>query len=70
MRHAGEEGSIVTLICDSGDRYADTYFNESWLAEQGLDIAPHMATIRQTLQEGVSPLGLVLDQFDRLARST
>jgi cysteine synthase A len=30
-------GSVVTLLADSGDRYADTYFCEEWLASQGLD---------------------------------
>ncbi len=28
----GRSGSVVTLIADSGDRYADTYFNDEWLA--------------------------------------
>jgi cysteine synthase A len=30
-------GSVVTLIADSGDRYADTYFDDDWLASHGLD---------------------------------
>jgi cysteine synthase len=35
----GEErsGSVVTLLADSGDRYAQTYFNDDWLAQQALD---------------------------------
>jgi cysteine synthase A len=28
---------VVTLLADSGDRYADTYFSDDWLASQGLD---------------------------------
>lgn len=40
MVSAGVGGSVVTLICDSGDRYADTYYDEGWLAAQGLDPAP------------------------------
>jgi cysteine synthase A len=35
MRHNGEKGSIVTLICDSGERYQDTYYSEKWLADNG-----------------------------------
>ncbi|MFW0788655.1 PLP-dependent cysteine synthase family protein [Gordonia sp. CPCC 205333] len=31
-------GSVVTLLCDSGDRYADTYYDDSWLAEAGLNL--------------------------------
>jgi cysteine synthase A len=41
MAAAGCEGSVVTLICDSGDRYADTYFDDAWLAAQGLDPSPY-----------------------------
>jgi len=30
-------GSVVTLLADSGDRYADTYFCDEWLSSRGLD---------------------------------
>ena len=40
MHRNGREGAIVTLICDSGERYLDSYFNQDWLAAQGIDIAP------------------------------
>jgi cysteine synthase A len=33
----GRSGSVVTLLADSGDRYADTYFCDEWLTTQGLD---------------------------------
>jgi cysteine synthase len=52
MRAAGETGSIVTLICDSGERYAETYFNDDWLAGQGLDIAPYTQMIETFLEGG------------------
>ncbi|WP_282063340.1 PLP-dependent cysteine synthase family protein [Roseobacter litoralis] len=32
MIKAGHEGSIVTLLCDSGDRYLDTYYNPDWVS--------------------------------------
>jgi cysteine synthase len=32
-------GSVVTLIADSGDRYADTYFNDDWVTQHDLDPA-------------------------------
>lgn len=32
----GEQGSLVTILCDGGDRYADTCFNDAWLAERGI----------------------------------
>jgi cysteine synthase A len=28
---------VVTLLADSGDRYADTYFSHEWVSAQGLD---------------------------------
>jgi cysteine synthase len=30
-------GSVVALLADSGDRYADTYFCDEWLTSHGLD---------------------------------
>ena len=38
----GERGSIITLLCDSGDRYKSTLYDDTWLAAQGLYIAPTM----------------------------
>jgi cysteine synthase len=35
----GRSGSVVTLIADSGDRYADTYFCDEWLTRHGLEPA-------------------------------
>jgi cysteine synthase len=37
MLEGGRSGSVVTLLADSGDRYADTYFCDEWLTSQGLD---------------------------------
>lgn len=31
MKQRGEAGSIVTLMCDSGERYVDTYYNAEWI---------------------------------------
>ncbi|MFD4457135.1 PLP-dependent cysteine synthase family protein [Nocardia sp. NPDC058480] len=35
---AGRSGSVVTLLCDGGDRYAGTYFNDDWVAAQNIDL--------------------------------
>ncbi len=45
LRAAGRTGSVVTLICDGGERYADTYYSDTWVADQGLHLAPHLATL-------------------------
>ena len=31
MKQRGEMGSIVTLMCDSGERYSETYYNAGWV---------------------------------------
>jgi len=38
MRERGERGSIVSLLCDSGERYADTLFDRHWLRRHGIDV--------------------------------
>lgn len=35
----GRNGSVVTLLADSGDRYVDTYFCDEWVTSMGLDPA-------------------------------
>lgn len=52
MLKNGERGSVVTLICDSGERYAHTYYNPEWLEEQGLDLAPHTQAMEHFLNTG------------------
>ena len=36
---------MVALLCDGGERYTHTYFDDAWLADQGIDIAPYIATL-------------------------
>ncbi|MEU7133327.1 PLP-dependent cysteine synthase family protein [Streptomyces sp. NPDC046261] len=48
----GRTGSVVTLICDPGERYLDKYFSDAWLFEQGLDIQPYAMTISTFLATG------------------
>lgn len=43
----GEQGSIVSMICDSGERYTSTYFNQSWLSDQGLEIEPYFQALNR-----------------------
>jgi cysteine synthase A len=39
-------GSIVTLICDNGDRYLDTYYSDDWLAANGVNWRPEYDRLR------------------------
>jgi cysteine synthase A len=45
MRDAGRSGSIVTILCDAGERYAHSYYNPAWYEQQGIDIAAADARI-------------------------
>ncbi|WP_080060917.1 hypothetical protein, partial [Yersinia pestis] len=40
MREQGKSGAIVTLLCDSGERYLDTYYNEEWVSNNIGDLTP------------------------------
>jgi cysteine synthase A len=42
MHKSGKTGSIVTLICDSGERYLDTYYNPEWVSQCIGDIQPYL----------------------------
>ncbi|TVT47478.1 PLP-dependent cysteine synthase family protein [Amycolatopsis rhizosphaerae] len=55
MLAAGQAGSVVTLLCDGGERYAHTYYDDQWLAEHGFDIEPHLAVMDQFLATGRWP---------------
>ena len=57
MLARGERGSVVTLICDGGDRYAGTYYNDEWVADQGLELGPPTAALETFLERGAFPDG-------------
>jgi cysteine synthase len=52
MVAAGRTGSVVTLLCDGGERYAHTYYSDEWVAAQGMDLAPHAATLQRFARTG------------------
>jgi cysteine synthase A len=58
MLARGERGSVVTLICDGGDRYAGTYYSDAWVAEQGLVLEPYRAALEAFLASGAFPAAL------------
>ena len=47
-----QRGSLVTLICDSGERYRSTYLDDQWLAKKGFDISGDMKRLEQLFIEG------------------
>ncbi len=38
MHKKGQSGSVVSLLCDSGERYQHTYYNDEWLADNNFDL--------------------------------
>src|SRR3954447_4375975 len=52
MLSHGERGSLVTLICDGGDRYAGTYYSDDWVDEQGLELTPYTQALERFLERG------------------
>ncbi|MCC6314119.1 MAG: PLP-dependent cysteine synthase family protein [Thermomicrobiales bacterium] len=47
-----EAGSVVTLACDPGNRYLDSYFCDEWLARSGYDTAPYEAPLTAFYERG------------------
>ncbi|EHR6475063.1 PLP-dependent cysteine synthase family protein [Vibrio parahaemolyticus] len=52
MKQRGETGSIVTLLCDSGERYLDTYYDLAWVKENIGDIQPYLAQLEVIQAKG------------------
>lgn len=55
LKAAGRRGSIVSLLCDSGDRYACSYNDDGWLGERSLDPAPALGLLEEFLATGEWP---------------
>jgi cysteine synthase A len=55
MKAEGIRGSVVTLLCDDGRRYARTYYNDAWVAERGWNLAPYQAILTSFEASGVWP---------------
>lgn len=49
MRDRREHGTVVTLVCDAGDRPLRTVHDDAWARAKGLDPAPYTAAIDRFL---------------------
>ncbi|NKI74972.1 PLP-dependent cysteine synthase family protein [Dickeya sp. CFBP 2040] len=43
----GRRGAIVTLLCDSGERYLDTYYNQDWVKSHIGDVTPYLQQLTE-----------------------
>ena len=61
MADAGQRGSIVAILCDSGERYAHSYYAPGWYAAEGIDREAADAAIAAAVAggrlDGLAPLG-------------
>lgn len=54
LKQADQAGSIVTLLCDSGDRYLSTYYNDEWVAQNIGDLEPYQAKLNEWQDDPLS----------------
>ena len=57
MLKAGESGSVVTMICDPGERYLGTYYNDDWIRGENLELEPHIQRLKRFSTSGQLALG-------------
>jgi cysteine synthase len=53
MQQRGEHGSIVSILCDSGERYAHSYYNADWLSQHGFNLATDLAQLQQHITQNL-----------------
>jgi len=41
MQRKGQSGSVVSLLCDGGERYRETYYDADWLIQNNFDLSAH-----------------------------
>jgi len=52
MQAAGESGSIVAILCDGGERYATTYYDDAWLVGQGYELEELIDAVAASVERG------------------
>lgn len=58
MQQQGQQGSVVSLICDGGERYQHTYYNDKWLQENGYDLTGYCNRLDSFYHSGQFPVVL------------
>ncbi len=52
MAAAGESGSIVAILCDGGERYETSYYDQAWLKAQGYELSGLMEVVAGSVERG------------------
>lgn len=50
MHTMGQSGSVVSLICDGGDLYSNTYYSSDWLREKSFNLTPEIESLERIWQ--------------------
>jgi cysteine synthase A len=58
LKARGATGSIVTLLCDDGQRYRHSYFDDAWLRDNELECEAQSDAIDALMDSGVWPAEL------------
>lgn len=53
LHDRGQSGSIVTTLCDAGERYGHTYYDDKWVTKQRWEITTPRLTIAKFLSTGI-----------------
>ena len=48
----GEACSLVTMICDDGARYLNSYYSQEWLNAKRFDLEPYLAQLQALYETG------------------
>lgn len=49
LKAKGEQGAIASLLCDSGERYLNTYHNSNWVNREFGDISPNILKLKAVM---------------------
>ena len=58
MVDGGRSGSVVTLLCDGGERYRHTCYDDAWQRNQGLASDAEQRVLEQWITDGRLPAAL------------
>ena len=56
MHHKGQSGSVVSMLCDGGDRYQHSYYNDDWLQQHGYDLTEYSNRLDSFYHSGEFPV--------------
>ena len=52
MVAAGGSGAIVAILCDGGERYETSYYDQDWLKAQGYELSGLMDIVAASVERG------------------